>query len=98
MGWANCGTDRQGRAIGYATEAVCDKEGCSEEIDRGVDYACGGMHGDDEHSCERYFCYSHLVYVVKVVEEDQGSGTTGVRLGSPQLCEECAEWFGSEEA
>jgi hypothetical protein len=61
MGWADCGTDRNGRPIGYAFEATCDEEGCEEEIDRGLGHACGGMHGEDEYSCERYFCGKHLV-------------------------------------
>lgn len=59
MGWAYCGTDSKGREIGYAIAATCDAPGCTAEIDRGVSYACGGMHGEDEHSCERYFCSSH---------------------------------------
>ena len=59
MGWADCGTDRSGRPIGYAFDAVCDHPGCTKEIDRGISYACGGMHGEDEYSCEGYFCESH---------------------------------------
>lgn len=59
MGWANCGTDSKGRPIGYAHSATCDFPGCAEPIDRGLDFACGGMHGKDEHSCEGYFCYEH---------------------------------------
>lgn len=63
MGWANCGTDREGRPIGYAHEAVCDHDGCTKEIDRGLDFACGGMHGEDEYSCEKYFCWDHRSYI-----------------------------------
>ena len=61
MGWGNCGTDSQGRSIGYYFEAVCDEHGCDAVIDRGQAYACGGMHGD-EYGCERYFCGKHLVW------------------------------------
>lgn len=60
MGWANCGTDSRGRPIGYAHEATCDEPGCGAKLYRGLDYACGGMHGEDEWSCEDYFCHDHL--------------------------------------
>lgn len=60
MGWGNCGTDSKGRPIGYVFEATCDYPGCEEEIDRGLSYACGGMHGEDENGCEGYFCGKHL--------------------------------------
>ncbi|MCC2615976.1 hypothetical protein LJ739_06955 [Aestuariibacter halophilus] len=59
MGYANCGTDSQGRAIGYAIPATCDHPGCNKKIDRGLDYVCGRMHGEDEYSCEKYFCHEH---------------------------------------
>ena len=64
MAWGNCGTDSKGRPIGYAQGATCDEPGCKAKIDRGLSYACGGMHGDDDPagSCERYFCDEHLVY------------------------------------
>lgn len=64
MGWANCGTDSEGRPIGYAFEATCDEEGCDAEIDRGLSFACGDMHGGGENMCERYFCEAHLNNVV----------------------------------
>jgi hypothetical protein len=62
MGWANCGFDDLGRNIGYAFEAECDESGCKAEIDRGLSYVCGGMHGGGDHGCGRYFCSEHLVY------------------------------------
>lgn len=62
MGWANCGEDSKGRPIGYAHDAICDHPGCTEQIHRGLAYACGGVHGDDVDCCEGYFCYEHLVY------------------------------------
>lgn len=64
MGWANCGTDSKGRPIGYAHEATCDHPGCDAAIDRGLAYACGGEHGEDEVSCEGYFCEKHRGNVV----------------------------------
>ena len=59
MGWANCGEDSTGRPIGYAHEGTCDHPGCTEKIHRGLAYVCGDMHGDDEISCELYFCGKH---------------------------------------
>lgn len=58
MGWANCGTDSKGRPIGYAHEARCDEPGCRAKINRGLSYACGGMHGEST-GCEGYFCGDH---------------------------------------
>lgn len=61
MGWANCGADSKGRPIGYAHEATCDHPGCNTKIDRGLSYACGGMHGEGSgFQCEGYFCPAHL--------------------------------------
>lgn len=59
MGWGDCGTDSQGRGIGYLFAATCDEPGCDKQIDRGLSYACGEMHGEDEVSCEKYFCERH---------------------------------------
>lgn len=79
MGWGNCGTDSKGRPIGYVFEATCDHPGCTAEIDRGLSYACGGMHGQNDGDCEGYFCGKHLASV----EDPDG------RLHSAQLCEAC---------
>jgi hypothetical protein len=62
MGWANCGYDSKGRSIGYIFEAICDYPECNEKIDRGLAYACGGMHGEHDYYCEKYFCSEHLRY------------------------------------
>jgi hypothetical protein len=78
MGWADCGTDSTGRPIGYAHSATCDHSGCTKEIDRGLSYACGDMHGQNEADCEGYFCEQHRVYE---------SLTYGGKL--VQLCIEC---------
>jgi hypothetical protein len=79
MGWANCGTDSTGRPIGYAHEGTCDHPGCTEKIDRGLDAACGGMHGEDVYCCEKYFCNAHL--------------RNSVRFSSHSwaICDACAE-------
>lgn len=69
MGWAFCGTDDMGREIGYGVPATCDHPGCDKEIDRGLAYCCGGMHGGQGYydedlqtwfGCGRYFCAEHL--------------------------------------
>jgi hypothetical protein len=60
MGWAFCGSDDQGRPIGYGVPATCDEPGCTTEIDRGLSYVCGSMHGGGEYGCGRYFCGKHL--------------------------------------
>jgi hypothetical protein len=84
MGWSNCGTDSRGRPIGYAHRATCDHvsavtgKKCKVKIDRGLAYACGGMHGADEFSCEGYFCPKHLFYSDN--EEVHG-----------QLCKACCD-------
>ena len=61
MGWSYCGTDSDSRDIGYSIDATCDHKGCNKKIDRGLAYACGGMHGQNEYDCEKYFCYEHLI-------------------------------------
>jgi len=66
MGWGDCGTDTSGRPIGYLHQGTCDHPGCTELIDRGLSYACGGMHGEDEVSCGKYFCSDHLSNCVEI--------------------------------
>ncbi len=92
MGWGNCGTDSEDRPIGYNFEATCDHPGCDEEIDRGLAYVCGDMHGGDEYSCEKYFCEKHRSCGV---ETDQGHLI--------MVCAECektlletGEWYEDE--
>jgi hypothetical protein len=58
MGWEFCGTDDDGREIGYGVAATCDFPGCAEKIDRGLAYVCGTMHGG-ENGCGKYFCDKH---------------------------------------
>jgi hypothetical protein len=83
MGWANCGDDSMGRPIGYAHAAICDHQGCLKEIDRGLAYACGGMHGDcGGQACEKYFCTDHLFYV-----DNEAMGYDELSVG--QLCASC---------
>jgi hypothetical protein len=86
MGWANCGTDDQGRPIGYSFAATCDHPGCAAEIDRGLSYACGSMHGGSTHGCGKYFCAKHLLH--KALPGDSHGDREFV-----QLCPECIQWI-----
>lgn len=85
MGWGNCGTDSNDRPIGYNHAATCDHPGCEAAIDRGLAYACGGMHGQNDGDCEGYFCYKHLRSV-----EDPCK-----RLHIPRLCLKCERLWDS---
>lgn len=82
MGWGDCGTDIRGRPIGYLHEATCDEPGCKAVIDRGLGYACGGMHGAFDCYCEGYFCGNHLYFTGYCDEE-------GELLA--QICGRCLE-------
>lgn len=66
-----------GRQAGYAVEATCDEEGCTEKIDRGMGYLCGHSPGGDEWGCGNYYCSEHL-FLTRI--ED-----------APQMCERCAD-------
>lgn len=96
MGWGNCGADSKGRPIGYCHAARCDYPGCRTRIDRGLAYACGGMHGtstlggdgsidwDANHeSCEGYFCEKHRRGAC--LEHIDGAD-----LWTPEYCLTCA--------
>lgn len=61
MGWGY-GILPDGREVGYGVEARCDEPGCDADIDRGLGYLCGSMHGqDDGLGCGKYFCERHLL-------------------------------------
>jgi hypothetical protein len=91
MGWADCGTDSQGRPIGYAFEATCDQPGCDEAIDRGLSYVCGTMHGEDEFSCEKYYCEKHRSNFVSRGSKASESFPDDEREDVILICDECAK-------
>lgn len=62
MSWAS-GTLPSGKEAGYAVPCTCEHESCHASINAGLAYACGNSHGEDEVSCEGYFCEEHLHYV-----------------------------------
>lgn len=80
MSWAR-GTVRlkDGSTIeaGYAVRSTCEMEGCTERIDRGLAYRCGGA--DFDEGCGHYFCSGHLYYLLPPAEV------------SEQLCGTCSE-------
>jgi hypothetical protein len=96
MGWSSCGEDDRGRPIGYGHEGTCDHPGCEAKIDRGLSYACGGMHGHSEWSCDAYFCGEHLWFVNAPDELDITNGLCAVCLHLYQSahpdCDECGGW------
>lgn len=54
---------------GYSVEDICHKEGCDEEIDRGLGFLCGNTPGQaDEYGCGRWFCGDHLCCAPAEVE------------------------------
>lgn len=103
MGWANCGEDSHGRPIGYAHEATCDHPGCSVRIDRGLSYACGGMHGELEGACEKYFCNKHLSKwslvdgESKAICEQCYNEAKAYAITNPEDANELVEFFEEEE-
>lgn len=69
MGYA-FGQNNNGREIGYGVEATCDWPDCETEIDRGLEYCCGGVDGvsnagmDGESYCGDFFCGKHKTFDV----------------------------------
>jgi hypothetical protein len=53
---------RNGEKIeaGYGVTATCEKDGCEEQIDRGLAYLCGKAPGGDEYGCGGYYCEKDL--------------------------------------
>jgi hypothetical protein len=63
MGYTRYTVYRNGQEIeaGYGVDDVCNKDGCTAEIDRGLGFLCGRSPGGDEHGCGFYFCGEHLL-------------------------------------
>ena len=59
MSWAVGFDPDLGRDIGYGVPSVCDHPDCSEEIDRGLGYVCGGLPYGGEQGCGLFFCEDH---------------------------------------
>lgn len=80
MGWSY-GVTPEGREVGYGVEAKCDLDGCEADIDRGLGFLCGQMHGGwEDGRCANYYCQDHLYFGMRgqtceecVKQEDRGS-------------------------
>lgn len=65
MGWSIGYDDNWKRDVGYGVPAYCDHPKCHAEIDRGLDYVCGGgPYGEsavdgERDGCGLYFCGDH---------------------------------------
>jgi len=59
MGWSLGFDTNWKRDVGYGVPALCDHPDCSEEIDRGLGYICGGEVGGGGHGCGLFFCGAH---------------------------------------
>jgi len=62
MSWAIGYDDRWARWIGYGVPAHCDDPGCSETIDRGPSFVCGGEPNGGAHGCGLHFCGAHRTW------------------------------------
>lgn len=60
MGWSIGFDEHWNRDIGYGVPAWCDHPDCSEVIDRGLSYVCGGAPYGGDGGCGLYFCPKHL--------------------------------------
>ncbi len=59
MSWSIGYDDYWKRDIGYGVPAFCDHPACSEEIDRGLAFVCGGEPYGGDEGCGLYFCGKH---------------------------------------
>ena len=69
----------------YGVPAVCEHPGCSEEIDRGVTYACGDASLGV--GCGLFFCDEHLFMAGLNEEGAIVNWLEGER--TVQLCDRC---------
>lgn len=60
MSWSIGYDEKWKRDIGYGVPAVCDHPDCTEKIDRGLSYVCGGEPYGGDDGCGLYFCGWHL--------------------------------------
>lgn len=71
---------------GYSVEDTCHRDGCTEEIDRGLGQLCGDTPGvPDEYGCGEWFCDKDLYMSLSLPDD--------VRLRGGGLCAKCvARW------
>lgn len=79
--------EHAGRDIGYGVPAICDHPDCTEAIDRGLGYVCGGAAYGGDYGCGRFFCEAHHLYTyLGDGEEDDDSSYEFYA----EVCERCA--------
>lgn len=83
MGWQIGWDSRWQRDIGYGVPATCDRPGCGESIDRGLEYVCGSDPRGGEKGCGLYFCEAHLTGSRKV------AGYPGTEGRYVRVCGRC---------
>ena len=59
MSWSIGYDKKWQRDIGYGVPCWCDHPGCTEEINRGLSYVCGGEPHGGELGCGLFFCEQH---------------------------------------
>jgi len=77
MGWSIGYDEKWQRDIGYGVPATCDHPGCTETIDRGLSYVCGGEPHGGDRGCGLYFCSTHMYW--------------GDKDDDPQMCRQCCD-------
>jgi hypothetical protein len=99
MSWAVGYDSTWCRDIGYGVPAICDQPGCTESIDRGLGFVCGGEPYGGEHGCGLYFCFDHgggAVECGHVFRDDdpsyQPSPDTAEWVNHKMTHESWAEW------
>jgi hypothetical protein len=60
MSWAVGYDSNWKRDIGYGVPAICDRPGCGEAINRGMEYVCGSEPYGGDKGCGLFFCEGHL--------------------------------------
>jgi len=78
MGWSIGFDTKWNRDIGYGVPCTCDHPDCDEEIDRGLNYVCGGEPYGGDMGCGLFFCHNHL-YIALTHNPD------------PQMCGQCCD-------
>lgn len=77
---------------GYGVPAICEHPDCSEEIDRGMSYACGG-EPFSEFGCDRYFCSKHLHFTGFKMDgsDERCDCEDDCKCEVKEVCERCAK-------
>lgn len=69
MYWSIGYDEQWNRDIGFDVPGTCDHPDCKNDINRGMDYVCGGEPYGGESGCGLFFCDDHRE--VKTVAADE---------------------------